>query len=96
MGKFNNGLVKETKQTINNEKKQSQLREKYHLEKNIQVVEKNNLLKFLINLLIMAVKTIATIIICFFAVIGVFSIIYPSTNAILKNVLSELMSYFFK
>lgn len=95
MGKFNNGLVKETKQTINNEKKQSQLREKHHLEENIQVVEKNSLLKFLINLLIMAVKTIATIIICFFAVIGLFSIIYPSTNAILKNVLSELMSYFF-
>lgn len=94
MGKFNNGLVKETKQTINNEKKQSQLRDKYHFEENIQVVEKNNLFKFFINLLIMAVKTIATIIICFFAVIGLFSIIYPSTNAILKNVLSELISYF--
>lgn len=95
MGKFNNGLVKETKQTLDNEKKQSQLRKKYHFEENIQVVEKNNLFKFLINLLIKAVKILATIIVCFFATIGVFTIIYQPTNEILKNVLSELISYFF-
>lgn len=94
MGKFNNGLVKETKQNLENEKKQSQLKEKYNLEGDIRIVEKNNFLKFFLNLLINAGKTIATIIICAFAVIGVFSIIYPETNETLKNVFFDLISYF--
>lgn len=90
MGKFNNGLVKETKQNLENEKKQSQLKEKYNLEGDIHIVEKNNFLNLLINV----GKTIATIIICAFAVIGVFSIIYPETNETLKNVFFDLISYF--
>lgn len=94
MGKFNNGLVKETKQNLENEKKQSQLKEKYNLEGDIRIVEKNNFLKFFLNLLINVGKTIATIIICAFAVIGVFSIIYPETNETLKNVFFDLISYF--
>ncbi len=94
MGKFNNGLVKETKQNLENEKKQSQLKEKYNLEGDIRIVEKNNFLKFFLNLLINVGKTIATVIICAFAVIGVFSIIYPETNETLKHVFFDLISYF--
>lgn len=94
MGKFNNGLVKETRQILENEKKQSQLRKKYSIDDNVRVVEKNNFLKFFLNLFINFGRTIATIIICGFAVVGVFSIIYPETNEALKNVFFDLISYF--
>lgn len=77
------------------EEKQNKLKAKYDIEKeNIVIVEKNNIIKFLIKNVVSGGKLICSIILIFLAFVGLLSLIHPEIRnqleIILKGILSEL------
>lgn len=56
------------------------MKEKYNLEEDVVVIEKNNTLKFLIKTAISLVKLVVTIAIFLLSVIGLTSLVYPATR----------------
>lgn len=61
---------------------QEELRKKYKVEdKNVKVVEKTNMGKFIIRTLILTIKTIASILLVVLAAIGIVALYYPVPRA---------------
>lgn len=89
--KFKRGLLKEIREEKEQELHQEELHQKYNLsEKNIMIVEKNNIIKFLLNSCFRLMKCLATIVLLILASIGLLSLIYPEIRSPLLNVLNDL------
>lgn len=67
------------------EVRQGQLKEKYSLDKDndVIVVEKSNTVKFLIRTLTGLIRVSATMIIFFLSIVGLAAIIYPGSRTVL-------------
>lgn len=92
MSKFKNGLTERVKIEEDKIKEQKQLHQKYSVtDENVVVVEKSNTYKFTINAIKGILKTATTIIIFFFTVFGIVSIIYPGTRIILIKQLIDVL-----
>lgn len=82
MGKFKQTLVKEVKAEQVQKKEQERLHEKHHIQDmNVQIVERDNMIKFLIRNVVRFVWLISTMILLVFAVIGILTIVYPNIRA---------------
>ena len=89
--KYRTGLVKEYNQKKQEEAEEQRKREKYNItDENVKVVEKSNTVKFLVRLLILAVKTAAWIALIILAAVGVICLIYPETRNALITVLTGI------
>lgn len=98
MGKFKNTLVKGIKEEQEQKQKQAKLRSKHHIEAdNVMVVEKANLLKFLVRTLGKMIQVVATVIIFSLAVIGLLALVYPEVREeilqVLQRIINELIHY---
>lgn len=83
MGKknrFKKGLVTQVRKDIEWEKNQEELKNKYQLKKDVVIVEKTNMVKFLIRMFIRLIRMIAIIIWLVLSVIGLLSLVYPETR----------------
>lgn len=93
MGKFKeNMLVKAAKEEKEKQEEQERLRTKHHVEdEDVLIVEKPNLIKFLIRCGIRLVHVSATILIIILAAIGLIALIYPEIREVLMQVLERIL-----
>lgn len=78
MGKFRSGFVREVQEEKKREEEQRRLHEKHGVrDENLIIVEKNNMLKFLIRTLGRIIRYAATTAIFILAALGLLSLIYP-------------------
>ncbi len=91
MSKFKPGaFVKGIEAQKLQEQEQLRKRNKYKIESDdVVIVEKNNIIKFLVLLLIRIIKMAATISVIVLAIIGVLALLYPASREI-------LLQYFYK
>lgn len=80
MGKFNRELVTEIKREKEQERHQKRLREKYDVEDNVVIVEKDNTIKFFVRTTGNVIKTVVGIIIFFLTVVGIAALIFPESR----------------
>ena len=94
MSKFKKGLVNEVKAEKVFEKKQDDLKEKYNLdvEDNVVVVEKTNAYKFTVKMLAGAIKALATICLLTLATVGLITLIYPVSRNSFVDVMNDIYS----
>lgn len=92
MGKFKTGAIKQYKEKIAFEEEQKRLKEQHNINKDCIVVEKNNSVKFIINLSIRLIKVIGTVTLLTLAVIGLISLIYPETRHPLTEVFQSIIN----
>lgn len=81
------GLMKKYKEDTAFEETQKELKEKHHIEdKNVVVVEKNNMAKFSIKTLGTLIRLFATIIILALAAVGLTALLYPESREALLSI----------
>lgn len=80
MGKFNKQLVTEIKREKDQENKQKKLHEKYNVQEDIMIIEKNNMMKFIVHTIGRVIKVITEIVIFILAVVGLAALIFPETR----------------
>lgn len=87
MNKFNKKIVSAIKNEEIDKKHQEQLKNKYHIpeEDTRIIVEKNNIIKFVINTAWSILRVLVNIIIFFFAVAGAAAIIFPESRNVLES-----------
>ncbi|WP_101698694.1 hypothetical protein [Clostridium minihomine] len=79
MGKFSTGFMQEVNKQKEFEKEQEKLKIQHNInEKNVIVVEKNNMVKFTINTIFRIFRYIATVILLCLACIGLAAMIYSA------------------
>lgn len=90
--KYKKGLVQEIKEEKAYEKEQIDLKEKYNLnvESDVVVVEKSNAYKFTITMLIRLLKLIASLCLLTLATIGLLTLIYPESRDAFVNTMNEI------
>lgn len=92
MGKFRNGFVREVQEEKKREEEQRRLHEIHGIQdENLIVVEKNNMLKFLIRTAGRIVRFVATAAIFVLAAVGLMSLIYPEIRRELILVLISIL-----
>lgn len=96
--KFQNMLQEKVRKDKEFEEQQENLKKKHHIQrKNVVVVEKSNMIKFLLKLLIGLLRFGATAVLLGFAVIGITAMVYPEPRYIMigigRDVLFQLMDY---
>lgn len=95
MKKFKNVGIREYKQKEKERQKQEKLLKKHNLEKeNVVVVEKANVIKFLIKTLINIVKVTGSIILIILATIGLVGLIYPETRNAYYEIYNSIVNQF--
>ena len=92
MGKFKQGIVSEVKKQRAEEEKQKILHNKYDVKKDIMIVEKNNMAKYMVNLLLSGIRLFCTIGILILAVIGLMVLEYPNIREQFLMVSREIYS----
>lgn len=91
MSKFQNGFVSKIEEKKIFEEKQNDLKEKYNINaQDVIIVEKNNVVKFFVKVVISFIKTVATISILVLAAIGLLTVVYPEV----RNPFVELLVSF--
>lgn len=80
MGKFNRQLVSEIKREKEQELQQKRLREKYSVQDDVMIIEKNNTVKFFVRTTGSVIKVAAGIIIFLLTVIGIAALIFPESR----------------
>lgn len=96
MAKIKNGFVAEARKNELEKKHQEELKKKYNISENVKIVEKTNFTKFFINLIIRIFKTVSAVILCFLAVTGLISLVYPETREILFFLFNNTLPFIFK
>lgn len=93
MGKFKEDmLVRGAKAEKERQKEQARLKDKHRIaDPDIIVVEKTNLLKFLIRCLALVIWIAATIFVVLLASIGVIALVYPEIREVLLQVLNGIL-----
>ena len=91
MGQFRNGFVREVQEEKKREEEQRRLHEIHGIQdENLIVVEKNNMLKFLIRTVGRIVRFVATVAIFVLAAVGMLALIYPEVRGELFLVLGTI------
>lgn len=92
MGKFRNGFVREVQEEKQREEEQRRLHEKHKIQdENLIVVEKNNMLKFLIRTTGRIIRYVATAAVFILAAVGLLALIYPEIRGELFLVLGTIL-----
>ncbi len=99
MSKFQNGFVSKIEEKKIFEEKQNDLKEKYNINaQDVIIVEKNNVVKFFVKVMISFIKTVATISILVLAAIGLLTVVYPEVRnpfvELLVSFREQIVSYF--
>ncbi len=99
MSKFQNGFVSKIEEKKIFEEKQNDLKEKYNINaQDVIIVEKNNVVKFFVKVVISFIKTVATISILVLAAIGLLTVVYPEVRnpfvELLVSFREQIVSYF--
>lgn len=100
MSKFKKSLVSKIQEQRVEEKKQSELKTKHGIEtsENVVVVEKSNIIKFLISTGGMLLRRAAQIVILILATIGLMTVIYPELRVpflkLIQFIKMEVISFF--
>ena len=81
--KFKNQLVEQMKQEEREKEHQESLKERYDIEEDVVVVEKNNTIKFLLKTMIGGARLIVAILVFILALIGLTALIYPDSRSLL-------------
>lgn len=90
--RFRKGLVGDVKAKISYQDKQKNLRERYHVEKeDVVIVEKSNMMKFLVRAAGAAIRILARIILIILATIGIIALLYPETRTGLQVILTGIL-----
>lgn len=91
MGKYSNANVLQIK--IDEDHKQKRLKDKHKIEnENVVIVEKNNLFKFSVRLIILIIKTIFCISLFCMAAIGIFTLIYSDLRQSFISILTQIIN----
>lgn len=99
MSRIKRSLVSQIKEQQEFEKQQKELKRKHRIdEKNVIVVEKSNMTKFLIRTIGNVVRISATILILILASIGLTTLLYPQIRnellIILHQIIEQIVSFF--
>ena len=93
MSKYKKGIVEDIKKEKVFEENQQHLKDKYNMTgEAVVIVEKNNLLKYLIKYGVALIKLVVTIAILVLATLGVLTIVYPNSRHELLFVLEDIYS----
>lgn len=93
--KYKNKLVADIKEEHRFEEEQNALKDKHGIENpDVIVVEKTNMLKFLIRSFGILVRVVASIIILVLATIGVITLIYPDLRLGLLETFNSIFTQF--
>jgi hypothetical protein len=84
--KIEEAIIEEEKEA----KRQEHLKEKYSIDEDKIIVEKNNMFKFMVRTLGRIIRVLAEIIFFFLSVVGLAALIFPETRAFLHGELIEL------
>lgn len=80
MGKFNRQLVTEIKREQELELQQQKLREKYNVQDDVMIIEKDNTVKFFVRTTGSVIKVVVGIIIFLLTVTGIAALIFPESR----------------
>lgn len=76
-------MVEQIKQEEREKEHQEILKERYDIEEDVVVVEKNNTIKFLLKTMIGGARLIIAILVFILALIGLTALIYPDSRSLL-------------
>lgn len=86
-------IAEKIKEEANREEEQKKLRRKHSItEENVIIIEKSNIYKFTIHLLITAIKTIASLVLFILAFVGLATLAYPQIRQELLLVLIDVVN----
>lgn len=92
MSKFNTTLVKEVREEEAFNSKQSKLKEKYNVaDKDVIVVEKNNLIKFFVKTIGVIIRIFLWIVFLSLAAVGIIALVYPIPRKEVISVFHEAL-----
>lgn len=95
--KYKNTLIKKINANNKFQLQQDELKSKHNItEEKVIVVEKNNIIKFLLNTFGKVIRTSATITILLLACIGALSLIYPTCRTEIFKVCNDTFHLLFK
>lgn len=81
--KFKKKLVEQIKEDEKEALHQEQLKSRHHIEQDVVVVEKNNMIKFAVRTITAVLRLAAAISIFFLSLTGAAALLYPTTRAYL-------------
>ena len=90
MGKFKETLVKAAREEMEREKKQERLRKRHHIQENVVVVEKSNMMKFFVRSIFALIRLVASVLLCVLATVGILALLYPNVRGELFLVFLEV------
>ena len=92
MSKFNTTLAKEVREEEAFNSKQSKLKEKYNVaDKDVIVVERNNLIKFFVKTIGVIIRIFLWIVFLSLAAVGIIALVYPIPRKEVINVFHEAL-----
>lgn len=92
MGKFKTGFVSQVKEEQQRQREQKKLHRKHHLQdETVVIVEKSNLMKFLISSSFRIIRLTAVITVFALATLGSIALLYPDVRNPLLGVLWEIL-----
>ena len=97
MAKYKRKLVADIEKQKTEEKIQSDLKDKYNIlqDPDVVVVEKSNMIKFLIHLLTSLLRLLCVLAVFCLAVCGLLALVYPEPRTALIQVFSSILKQLF-
>ncbi|EEA81477.1 hypothetical protein CLONEX_02629 [[Clostridium] nexile DSM 1787] len=92
MAKYKESLVKKIRIEQEENQKQKKLQEKYGINENVRIVERNNMGKFVVKTIGKCIRIVAVIILFILAAIGLTALIYPEIRQELLQVLGGVLA----
>ena len=92
MAKYKESLVKKIRIEQVENQKQKKLQEKYGINENVRIVERNNMWKFFVKTIGKCIRIVAVIILFILAAIGLTALIYPEIRQELLQVLGGVLA----
>ena len=92
MAKHKESLVKKIRIEQEENQKQKKLQEKYGINENVRIVERNNMGKFFVKTIGKCIRIVAVIILFILAAIGLTALIYPEIRQELLQVLGGVLA----
>ena len=93
MAKFKTSWVSKQKEDKKRQEEQQKLKDKHNIkDNNVVVVEKANMTKFTVKMLIRFVKLIATICLLILAAIGLTTLIFPETREAFTGIFHQVIT----
>jgi len=91
MGKYKPILKNKKNEQIKYDLRQKQLKEKNRIEdENVIVIEKSNITKYIINLIIALLKKICIVMLLILSFVGLIAVIYPEPRELLYSIAIEI------